>query len=129
MIVVDTSALVGSLAGHSESPSSLRLRSLIAEGERLMIPTLVLYEWLRGPRQALELALQEALFPVQNNIQLGRAEAELSATIYKSIRRPRGREIDIAIAACAVLRGAPIWTLNPSDFADIPGLRLLPARP
>jgi predicted nucleic acid-binding protein len=38
--------------------------------------------------------------------------------------RARGREIEIAIAACAMSWHASLWTLNPDDFADIPGLRL-----
>jgi predicted nucleic acid-binding protein len=38
--------------------------------------------------------------------------------------RPRRREIDITVAACAIEHGAALWTLNTSDFEDIPGLRL-----
>jgi len=32
--------------------------------------------------------------------------------------------IDLAIAACALTHEAALWTLNPEDFRDIPGLRL-----
>jgi predicted nucleic acid-binding protein len=32
--------------------------------------------------------------------------------------------MDIAIAACALERGARLWTLNPDDFRDLPGLEL-----
>jgi predicted nucleic acid-binding protein len=71
-----------------------------------------------------ELAAQEALFPADSAIPFGFAEAALSAKLYKSARRPRGREIDLAIAACAIGRQAELWTLNTSDFADLPGLRL-----
>jgi predicted nucleic acid-binding protein len=35
---------------------------------------------------------------------------------------PRGREFDIAIAACAILHSATVRTLNPSDYSDIPGI-------
>jgi predicted nucleic acid-binding protein len=41
------------------------------------------------------------------------------------MKRARGREVDIAIAACAVVHNARLWTLNPSDFKDIPNLKLL----
>ena len=34
------------------------------------------------------------------------------------------QEMDLAIAACAIVREAALWTLNPGDFKDIPGLRL-----
>jgi len=89
-----------------------------------MLPSIVLYEWLRGTRLAEELAAQEALFPSQSAIPFGFPEAALSAKLYQSVRRPRGREIDLAIAACAMVRQAELWTLNSADFADIPGLRL-----
>jgi predicted nucleic acid-binding protein len=35
-----------------------------------------------------------------------------------------GRELDIAIAACAVVQESHLWTLNQPDFKDIPGLKL-----
>ncbi len=71
-----------------------------------------------------ELAAQEALFPLDKALPFGAAEALMSAELYRNIKRPRGREIDIAIAACAIVRDAELWTLNRADFADIPGLRL-----
>jgi predicted nucleic acid-binding protein len=48
--------------------------------------------------------------------------------ICRSVRRARSREIDIAIAACTICHQTELWTLNPADFADIPGLRLLNPR-
>ena len=36
---------------------------LIEQGERVSFSSLVLFEWLRGPRRADELRVQEALFP------------------------------------------------------------------
>ena len=89
-----------------------------------MVPTLVLYEWLRGPRIPQEIATVEALFPSEASITFGPREAALSAELYRSVPRARGREIDIAIAAGAILRGAEVWTLNVADFEDIPGIRL-----
>ena len=122
MTVVDTSVLVESLTGaRSNAPA---LRRAIESGERLLIPTLVLYEWLRGPRFKEELAIQEAMFPVQAALPFGPEEAAISAALYRKVRRPRNREIDLAIAACALARSAELWTLNPADFRDIPGLRL-----
>lgn len=100
----------------------------MAEGTRLFLPTLVLYEWLRGPRNAIELKVQQELFPDESALPFGPAEAELSAKIYRAVRRPRSRELDIGIAACAILHDAPLWTLNPGDFEDIPGVRLFSAK-
>lgn len=125
MVVVDTSALIDSLVGPRRSAP--RLRSLIEDGERLLLPALVLYEWWRGPRQAEELAAQEALLPSEEALSFGADEAALAARQYRSLRRPRGREIDLAIAAHAIHRGAALWTLNAEDFADIPGLTTIHA--
>jgi predicted nucleic acid-binding protein len=68
--------------------------------------------------------VQEALFPQKSVIAFGAAEAIIASNLYQSVARARGREIDIAIAAIAVVRDAELWTLNPRDFADLPGLRL-----
>jgi predicted nucleic acid-binding protein len=122
VIVLDTSALIDSLTGPKRSAHLLR--GAIEQGERILLPTLVLYEWLRGPRSPTELAAQEALFPANAAIGFGPGEAALSAQLYRALRRPRKREIHLAIAAAAILREAALWTLNKSDFADIPKLRL-----
>ena len=122
MSVLDTSVLVDSLTGEKRSAPALR--HTFERSERVVLPALVCYEWLRGPRLPQELALAEHLFPSESAIVFGPAEAVLSARLYRSVRRPRGREIDLAIAACAIVRDAELWTLNPADFKDIPGLRL-----
>jgi len=121
MTVLDTSVLIDSLSGPKRSAPVLR--AAIERGERILIPTLVLYEWLRGPRLPAEVAAQEALFPAASTIAFGSREASLSAELYRSVKRPRGREIDLAIAACAIVREAALWTLNIADFRDIPQLR------
>ncbi len=33
--------------------------------------------------------------------------------------------MDLAIAACTIVREAGLWTLNTADFEDIPGLELM----
>jgi len=37
-------------------------------------------------------------------------------------------DMHIAIASCAMERHARLWTLNPSDFRDLPGLMLYEPR-
>lgn len=123
MIVVDTSLLVDSLTGPKRSAPAMR--QAIERGERLLVPSLVLYEWLRGPRHPQEIAAQEALLPAASALPFGPEEAALAARLYRTVRRPRGREIDLAIAACALARDASLWTLNITDFRDLPGLRLI----
>lgn len=123
MFVIDTSALVGSLAGprtHSD-----RFRALLLEGHRVVLPTLVLYEWLRGPRTSEEIAAQEAWMPRSGAVPFGVQESELAARFFRESPRARARQVDFAIAATAILRDLPLWTLNHDDFVDIPGLRLI----
>jgi predicted nucleic acid-binding protein len=122
VIVLDTSVLVDALTGPRRSAPALR--GAIVQGERIVLPSLVLYEWLRGPRRSEELAAQEALFPAAAALPFGPAEAARAAQLYVTVPRPRGREIDLAIAACALVLGARLWTLNPRGFRDIPGLEL-----
>jgi predicted nucleic acid-binding protein len=123
VIHLDTSVLVDALTGPRRSAPSLR--ALIDQRERVSFATLVLYEWRRGPRHPDELRGQEALFPGEAAVPFGPAEAMLAAELYRQVRRPRGRELDLAIAATAILHEAVFWTLNPRDFVDIPHLRLL----
>lgn len=124
MIVhVDTSALVDALTGPRRSLHTLI--DLTDGAHRLALSSIVLYEWLRGPRTRVELAAQEELFPSEQVVAFGPAEAAVAARLYKEVSRPRGREIDLAVAACAVANGAAIWTLSPGDFRDIPSLRLV----
>ncbi|MBI2469607.1 MAG: type II toxin-antitoxin system VapC family toxin [Candidatus Rokubacteria bacterium] len=122
MIHLDTSVLVDALTGPRRSARALR--RAIEQGERILLSTLVVYEWLRGPRSDEELAAQEALFPRESAVAFGREEAALAATLYRAVRRPRGREIDLAVAACAITHGAQFWTLNSEDFRDVPELAL-----
>jgi predicted nucleic acid-binding protein len=122
VIVLDTSVLVEGLGAGGSMRHALR-DALVAR-QRILLPTLVLYEWLRGPRVQAELDAQEALFPAAEALPFGLAEARITADLYRELPRPRGREVDLAIAACALSHDAMLWTLNPNDFRDVPGLRL-----
>ncbi len=123
MIVLDTSALVDALTGPRRSAP--KLRAMIDGGERLLLPTLVLYEWLRGPRLPEELAAQAALLPPEEALAFTAEEAAVAAMLYAEVPRARGRELDLAIAAHAVVRNATIWTLNHTDFDDLGGVMVL----
>jgi predicted nucleic acid-binding protein len=122
VIHLDTSVFVEALV--PKTTSSRELRSLMAHGEPLGIAALALFEWLRGPRTNSELSTRALLFPDRVIVEFGPAEAEVAARLYRRVRRPRGREADLAIAACAIVHGARLWTLNPRDFRDLPGLAL-----
>ena len=123
MIHLDTSALIGALTGAKRSEP--RLREFLESGERVHLSTLALFEWRRGPRQPEEIKDQEDLFPTDQASPFASPEAWIAADLYRKIKRPRGREIDIGIAACAIANNAGLWTLNPDDFKDIPDLKLV----
>ena len=123
MIHLDTSSLTDALTGPKRSAP--RLRELMAGPEPLAISCIVLFEWLRGPRLKEEIEAQEKLLPKVNAVPFGTIEAERASELYKKVKRPRGREADLAIAACALCHGALLWTLNRVDFNDIPDLQLL----
>lgn len=125
MIHLDTSVLVDALTGPRRSAPALR--AVLDRGERISIATLVLYEWLRGPRRESELAHQEALLPAAEAVPFGPREAVMAAELYRAVPRARQRERDLGVAACALAAGAALWTLNAKDFVDIPGLALFQA--
>lgn len=120
---LDTSMLVEAFAGSR--PAFARVVDVANEGHRFAISSIALYEWLRGPRTAAEIDVQAAIAPPDAIHVFGEAEAALAAELYTTVKRPRGREFDLAIAACAIVRDAALWTANRRDFEDIPGLRLI----
>jgi predicted nucleic acid-binding protein len=122
VIHLDTSVLVDALTGDRRS--AVALRSVTEQGERLAISALVLYEWIRGPRREGELADQQELFPPEEAVPFWAREAALAARLYRSVPRARQRELDLAVAACALSHDAALWTLNPGDLRDVPGLTL-----
>jgi predicted nucleic acid-binding protein len=122
VILLDTSVLVGALTGaRALAPA---LRGVVASGERIGISSVVLYEWLRGPRSEAELTSQEELVPGETAWPFGPAEAVVAAGLYRRLARSRRREIDVAIAAAALTRGARLWTANTHDFVGIAELTL-----
>ena len=126
MIFLDTSVLVDAITGRLETARALN--RVIEQGERLAVSTLVLFEWLRGPRSAEQIELQQALVPLDRAVPFGAREAGTAAGLYRTVAHPRRREIDLAIAATAITHDAALWTLDASDFRDIPDLRLYTPR-
>ena len=123
MIVhLDTSVLVDALTGRRRS--FVALERTVAAGHVIAASVLVLYEWRRGPRTEEELEDQEALLPSAEMRAFGPAEAVRAAELYRTLPRARGRDMDIAVASCALEHGAELWTLNRHDFRDMRPLKL-----
>ena len=122
MIHLDTSVLIDALTGPRRSARALR--QLLSGPEPVAVSSIVLFEWLRGPRSPRENEAREALFPSADCAPFGFLEAHIASHLYKTLKRARGREADLAIAACALAAGASFWTLNANDFRDIPNLTL-----
>lgn len=122
MIVLDTSVLIEALGRGGRMRGDLR--AAWAAGERIRVPTLVHYEWDRGPRTGTERAVFERLFPEEEWIPFGPAESRIAAELHQTVSSPRRREIDLAIAACALSWSGTLWTLNRGDFEDVAGLEL-----
>jgi predicted nucleic acid-binding protein len=123
LIHVDTSVLIDAFTGTRRSLA--RLRAVTAKGHVVSFSSIVLYEWLRGPRTDGERKAVDAFFEPALLPAFGRREAARAADLYGRVKGARQRQADLAIAACAIELGASLWTLNRSDVADVPGLRLI----
>jgi len=122
LVHVDTSVLVDAFSGPRRSLP--RLRAATAKGHIVTFSSIVLYEWLRGPRTDSEKEAVDAFVTPETMSVFGRREATRAADLYGRVKGARQRQADLAIAACAIEAGASLWTLTHSDFADIPGLTL-----
>ena len=122
LIHLDTSVLVDAFTGSRRSLPTLR--RLTEAGEVTTFSTIVMYEWLRGPRREAERAAVADFFASDLLASFGVREAETAAALYRQVTSARQRQADLAIAACAIEHGAKLWTLNEKDFADVPGLGL-----
>jgi predicted nucleic acid-binding protein len=122
LIHMDTSVLVDAFTGPRRLLA--RLETATARGDVITFCSLVLYEWLRGPRTEDEIETVREFFQTDRLAGFGEREAKTAARLYRLVRRARQRQADLAIAACALEQGASLWTLNAADFEDIPDLTL-----
>jgi predicted nucleic acid-binding protein len=123
LIHVDTSVLVDAFTGARRSLASLE--SATIKGDVVTFCSIVLYEWLRGPRTEDEVETVRLFFETDRLATFGERNARTAAALYRQVKRARQRQADLAIAACAIEQGATLWTLNAGDFDDVPGLTLL----
>lgn len=82
-----------------------------------------------GERAARQAHLQQAesdFDPLPFDAAAARAFAEVAADLRCAGRTTRARAYDALIAAVALSRDLPLFTVNPDDFAHIRRLRLVP---
>jgi predicted nucleic acid-binding protein len=122
LIHLDTSVLVDAFTGPRRALG--QIAGATSEGHVIAFCSLVLYEWLRGPRTPGEEEAVHRFFGDDAIVTFGSREAHTAAALYRRIKRARQRQADLAIAASALEHSARLWTLNEPDFADVPGLSL-----
>jgi predicted nucleic acid-binding protein len=84
------------------------------------------YEFTRGPRTPEQLALASMVIDEDDVVAFDAVVAQDAAATFRRLGSPRRRANDIAIGTAAVAEAATLWTLNPDDFAGVPGLELGP---
>ena len=122
LIHLDTSVLVDAFTGPRRALA--HVAGATSAGHVITFCTLVQYEWLRGPRTPGETEAVRRFFGDDAIVAFHSREAATAADLYRRVKRARQRQADLAIAACALEHNARLWTLNESDFADVPGLSL-----
>ena len=65
--------------------------------------------------------------PVPFDAEAARIFGRVTAAVVAAGRRPRGRAVDLMIAATAIAEGLPLYTANPAGFAGLDALiRIIP---
>jgi predicted nucleic acid-binding protein len=60
--------------------------------------------------------------PVPFDAEAARIFGRVTAAVIAAGRKPRGRVVDLMIAATAIAEGLPLYTTNPADFAGLGNL-------
>ncbi|QIK64852.1 type II toxin-antitoxin system VapC family toxin [Leucobacter viscericola] len=83
----------------------------------------------QAARQA-RLQLVETVFdPVPFDAAAARAFGGVASSLRARGKKPAARAFDALIAATAISRGVPLYTLNPTDVSDVHGLEVRVPRP
>ena len=91
----------------------------------LSVGPLVAHDAAEQARRTAQVQQAEADFePIAFDASAARAFGQVAAALRRSGRKPAARAYDALIAATAIANGLPLYTCNPADFADIPGLTI-----
>lgn len=114
-VLLDTSVLIG-----REAPSGVEAAISVASLAELHFGVLVASDEDERARRTDRLAAVEAAFdPLPVTAEVARAWGRLASAVSRRGGNPRRRQIDLAIAATAVVERVPLLTY------DIAGMRLI----
>lgn len=125
--ILDTSTVI--LLGRLGDPALLPERSSITSITlaELSIGPLVTDDSLERAARQAHLQQAEALFdPIPFDAAAARMFGSVSASLRRSGRKTAARAYDALIAAIAMSRNLPLYTVNPADFEGIDGLGVVP---
>lgn len=116
--VLDTSVLIG-----ADAPGDVEAAISVASITELHFGVLVAGEDDERARRMDRLAAIEAAFdPLPISVEVARAWGRLAAAVTQRGGNPRRRQIDLAIAATAMVEKVPLLTRNLADFEIIKDL-------
>lgn len=80
----------------------------------------------RAARQAVLQQAEADFEPLPFDADAARAFGQVAASLRRAGRKTSARAYDAMIAATALSRGLPVYTCNPTHFAGIDGLHVVP---
>lgn len=117
-VVLDTSVLIGEVA-----PADVEAAISVASLTELHFGALVASDEDERARRTDRLAAVEAAFdPLPITAEVARAWGRLASAVTRRGGNPRRRQIDLAIAATAVVEKVPLLTLDAADLRIIDDL-------
>lgn len=107
--------------------------------DELAITAITLAELAAGPlatedpeeraRRQDRLQRAEATFQaLPFDLDAARAYGRIYGAVVAAGRKPRGRQVDLLIAATALAAKLPLYTCNPDDFVHLTGLHVVAVR-
>ena len=128
--ILDTSVMI---ALEHQDPSTLPVFPAITAvtlAELSAGPLAATDETTRANRQVRLQAVEASFDPIPLDADAARAFGRVAASLRATDRKRSARAYDALIAATAISRGLPVYTLNPDDFTGIDGLDVrTPRRP
>lgn len=122
--VLDTSVVVALEEHDPATLPSFPTITAVTLAELSVGPLVTNDEATRAARQARLQAVEASFDAIPLDAEAARAFGRVASSLRASGRKPAARAYDALIAAIALSRGLPVYTLNPDDFSGIPGLEV-----